>query len=183
MQKDINLITVAEESTTEVASRARRTRTSIFIILIFILIVGTIFGFSYYIKTELDTVSQKALAKEKDVEALKDVEEKYEIKKDKTRAIDEILTKRPDLVPVLDLLEKATPDGISYENIVIPSFDKISVRGSAKSSAVLGIFFSTLTENENFTKYIESVTMNSVALTKEGYLFDLLLVLTTNNKK
>lgn len=185
MQKEINLLDLTEKvSLEESKTHRKRMETSIGIFIVFILIAGAIFGYYYYLARQLSQIILLSNAKESEVETLKPIEEKYLVVKDKTSAIAGIIVKRPNLVPMLDLLQNTTPEGISYETVGIPSDDKISVSGTAQNSAVLISYFNTISTDVNFTKYLKEVSVNSVNLEKEGvYKFDLLFTLNPGGNK
>lgn len=178
--KEINLLEINEQEDVRIsASQKKRTQTSILIIFIFGIIFVGVIAYYTYLEKNLENLINRASAIEQEIESLKTTEEKYIFKKDKLTTIVNIIKNRPDLVPMMDLLQNATPKGISYKTINIPSAEMIVFSASADNSKVLTDYFYTLSEDSNFTKYLKEITMTSLILNKDkGYDFNLNLTLT-----
>lgn len=178
MRKEINLLEATEITPNfEEQKQKKGMITSITIIVIFVIIIISVFAYTIYLQGKINSLSEKVSAKEQQIEKIKDRETMYRLIKSKIKGADQIISKRPDLVPVLDILQNATPKGIIFDNILLPVEDKISLTGKAIDSSVLGEFFSTLSEKD-FKKYFRQVTLNSLTYSKgKGYSFDIFILL------
>jgi|GEM_PF-4900776 len=175
---EINLLEVSNlESPVEDERKKKDIRSSILLLVFFALIIASIFGYIFYLQDKAKALSLLVLAKEQEIESMKDKEVLYRIEKSKLKGASQIIDKRPDLIPVLEIIENTTPKGIVLESIGVPVEDKISLTGKAVDAFTLANFFSTLSEGE-YKKYFKQITLNNLSYIKgRGYSFDLLLLL------
>ena len=185
MRRDINLLTATELKKYVVNEKDIKARNaSILLVSGFLLVVLFLFVYLFNLRKEINRVDTKVAEKEQSIEQMKDAEVLYKVSKSKIKAASDLIRQRPELLPILDLLENATPKGVIIAGINIPTADKISLSGSAKNPQVLEEFFNTLTQKEDIKKNLNEVKLGTLGRTKTSeYKFDLLIVIKGSGEK
>lgn len=165
--KEINLL--QEKPREEYTTDKKNIKTDIILVVAFVILIWGVFSYAFILNKQEESLNQKLAEKERIINGMKDKEYLYRTAKIKIAAVEEIINKRADLVPVLDfvekttkLIEETTPEGIDLQSIAVPDLNTINITGNAKDSGILDTFITLLTERDlkfNF-KQIKLLSLN-----------------------
>jgi len=165
--KEINLL--QEKPEEEYTTDKRSIKTDIILVVAFVVLIWGVFTYAIILSKQEESLNQKLTEKEQIINGMKEKEYLYRTAKLKIAAVEEIINKRADLVPILDfvekttkLIEETTPEGIDLESIEVPNLNTINIMGNAEDSSILDTFITLLTEEDlkfNF-KQIKILSLN-----------------------
>ncbi len=150
---------------------------SIIVLMAFILVVGTIFSYWFYINSQNQKIVKESTLKRTKIEKLKDLESLQMVLKQRLLTLGKFFKedKRPQFVKTLTFFSQI-PQGIDLKELNFTNRDsKINISGDSADILNLTAFLEKL-ESQESQEIFSEITVSSLdKKEKGGYSFSLLL--------
>jgi len=176
MNKGIELLQGQKEEKAKEVRQARVAKASGFLIVIlYCLVVGVVFSFSFYLQKQEENVNQEVAATKQKITDLKKVESQQLILKDRLKFLsDKMSESQFDFDKIIVFFEKLNTEGMTIDSLSFSGKDQVTAEGSVENALVLGQILDILQSPDG--NPFGLVILNTVSKTEEiGYKFSLTL--------
>jgi len=149
---------------------------SIIVLMAFILVVGSVFSYWFYINGQNQKIIKENALKKTKIEKLKDLESLQMVLKQRLLTLGKFFRedKRPEFVSALNFFSQI-PQGIALRELNLSGDNKVNVSGDSADILNLTAFLEKLESQESRAVFSDITVSSLDKKDKGGYSFSLLL--------